>query len=320
MSKATLYACAAIGLVFSSPAVSGSAAEFHTEFGSPAVYNGQQVRSFFSHNGNEIHALGVEVPAAMYDTAPMDPPSDGRYDVPGEAADAAGATAWYCCGYEIVVPLPESALRMSAFREVVLNWNPKGHIPPGVWDTAHTDFHFYFMGSDERLAIGRARDSHDMCVRPNPLGPEPPMVPFPQSCAQLDLTAAVLPDDQMAPGYSNVGAIEPAMGNHLLDLATHEFHGEAFTHTFIYMSNAGRLTGMEPMITLAYLRSLEAPVRVPISMPAAFPLAGLYPTEYVMEYDRGAGVFRVSYENWKAFPASNRLLAAATAIESTSRP
>lgn len=292
-------------MVYFSSAVLASEADFIREYGPAATFNGQEIRAFFSHDGAEIGALGVEVPVAMYEGAPMDPPSDGRYDVPRDANDPAKGKAWYCCGYEIVVDLPESARELSAFRQVVLNWNPQGHVPPGVYTIPHTDFHFYFMAEQERLGIGRARDASDMCLMANPLGPEPPEVPFPQSCEQVVATAAALPADQMPAGYQNLNATEPGMGNHLLDPAAHEFHGQPFDHTHIYMSNAGKLTGMEPMITLEYLRSLEAPVRVPVAMPAAFPQAGMYPTEYVMEYDRTAGVFRVAYENWKAFPASD---------------
>lgn len=311
MNRAMLSVSLAFSLAQGFPAVMASSAEFNKDYGPAATFNGQEVRAFFTHNGSEIGALGVEVPVAMYEGAPMDPPSDGKYDILQDAADPAKGKAWYCCGYEVVVDLPESALRMSAFRKVVLNWNPQGHVPPGVYTLPHTDFHFYFMSEEERLAIGRARDAADMCIMPNPLGSEPPEVPFPQNCEQLRATAAPLPADQMPVGYRNLSATEPAMGNHLLDPEAHEFHGRPFDHTHIYMANAGRLTGMEPMITLEYLRSLESPVRVPVGMPAAFPDAGMYPTEYVMEYDRAAGVFRVAYENWKPFPASNRAVVVA---------
>jgi len=306
MNKSIAFSCVT-SLVLSASAATGAAEESVTEYGTPTNFNGQLVRVFFTHNGPQILSLGVEVPAAMYEGAPVDPPSDTRYDVPVDADDPALGTAWYCCGYEIVVDLPESAMQMTAFREMVLNWNPRGHVPPGVYDAAHTDFHFYFMGTEERMAIGGAHDSKEMCMVPNALGTEPPMVPVPQTCEQFAVTAAELPADQMPPGYRSVGATEPAMGNHLLNLDWHEFHGQAFTHSFIYMTSAGQLTGMEPMISLAYLRGLEAPVRVPISMPAAFPTAGLYPTEYVIEYDSAAGLFKVSYENWKPFPASRSL-------------
>ena len=303
MNKAVLNACSVVGMMsfFSIAPVSGE--ELMTEYGPPATFNGQQARVYFKHKGSEIHALGVEVPAAMYEGAPFDPPTDGLNDVPVDADDPSKGVAWYCCGYEIVLELPQSALDMTAFRHVVLNWQPLGHIPPGIYDLPHTDFHFYFMSNEERQSIGRARDSKEMCMVPDP-NPDLPPLPNPQTCEQFALTAAELPPDQMAPGYISLGATEPAMGNHLLDPASHEFHGQSFDHTFIYMANAGKLTGMEPMITLGYLRSLQAPNRVPISMPAAFPESGHYPTEYVMEYDREADVFRVVYENWKAFPAS----------------
>jgi hypothetical protein len=311
MKVAIVSACVAFGLVHFSPAALGSTAEVSTEYGASAVFQGESVRAFISHDGQQIQSFGVEVPAALYDKAPVDPPSDGLYDVPVDAEDPGQGMAWYCCGYEIVVPIPASATELTPFREVVLNWNPKGHVPPFVYDVPHTDFHFYFMSDEERLTIGGAHDSSSMCTVPNFLGPEPPMLPIPQNCEQLAVTGAVLPADQMPPGYQNLGLTEPAMGNHLVDPAFHEFHGMPFDHTLIYMTNAGRLTGMEPMISLAFMRSLDGPVRVPISMPAAFPVAGMYPTEYVVEYDREGGLFRVSYETWKPFPASGALTASA---------
>lgn len=80
MNKAIMSACVALALVHFSPAALASQAEFVTEHGPVATFNGQQVRAFFTHNGSEIGALGVEVPAAMYEGAPMDPPSDGKFD------------------------------------------------------------------------------------------------------------------------------------------------------------------------------------------------------------------------------------------------
>lgn len=307
MNKAMVSACVAIGLVNFSTAAMAAPAEMVTEYGSAATYNGQQVRVFFTHNDSDIQALGIEVPAAMYDDAPMDPPSDGRYDVPVDVADPAKGVAWHCCGYEVIAGLPDSALRMTPFREVILNWNPQGHVPPGIYSVPHTDFHFYFMTDADRLSIGGAKDSKVMCTVPNFLGPEPPRLPVAEDCEQLAITAAELPADQMPAGYQNLGLVEPAMGNHLVDPNFHEFHGTAFDQTFIYMTNAGQLSGMEPMITLGFMRNLQEPVHAQITMPAAFPVAGMYPTGYVMEYDRDDGMFRVYYENWKPFPASNGL-------------
>lgn len=303
MNNAIVSACVTIGVGLLIPAALGSTAEISTEYGTPTTFSGAPARTFFQHDGHTVIALGVEVPAALYDKAPLDPPSDGRNDVPVDADDPTQGIAWYCCGYEIVLELPPAAIEKTAFRHVVLNWNPRGHAPAGVYDSAHTDFHFYFTSVEEREAIGRARDSKDMCMVPG-ADPAGPLERNAQTCEQFQVTAAALPPDQMPRGYVSVGATEPAMGNHLLDPKSHEFHGEAFDHTFIYMSHAGRLTGMEPMITLNFMRGLDKPLRVPIAMPEAFPVAGLYPTEYVVEYDRDGALFRVYYENWKWFPAS----------------
>jgi len=318
MHRIPAFTCIAIGLVFVSSAAWCSSDEAVTEYGDSAAFNGQEIRAFFTHKGPEIVALGVEVPAAAYDDAPMDPPSDGKYDTPVDADDPSKGVAWYCCGYEIPVSLPESAQQMTAFRNAVLNWNPQGHPPPGVYNARHTDFHFYFMSEQERLSIGHAADAKSMCWLPNPMGSEPPKIPDPQSCEQLAVTAAPLPADQVPPGYQSLGATEAAMGDHLVSLGWHEFHGQPFTEALIFTANAGHLTGMEPMVALDYMQSLQEPQRTAITMPAAFPTAGMYPTEYVVAYDRDAGLFRVSFENWKAFPASTGEAPAAEAAATSS--
>src|SRR4051812_35510374 len=46
--------------------------------------------------------------------------------------------------HEFVIPLPDSLARRDdiPFKWVLLNWNPTGHIPPGVYDVPHFDVHF----------------------------------------------------------------------------------------------------------------------------------------------------------------------------------
>jgi hypothetical protein len=39
---------------------------------------------------------------------------------------------------------------------VGLNWNPHGHIPPGVYDLPHFDFHFYIEPIEKIFAISLA--------------------------------------------------------------------------------------------------------------------------------------------------------------------
>ncbi|MEW6601654.1 MAG: DUF5602 domain-containing protein, partial [Nitrospirota bacterium] len=45
-------------------------------------------------------------------------------------------------GWEYVLALPKEAAK-SGYDHIVIDWNPEGHIPPGVYDTPHFDFHFY---------------------------------------------------------------------------------------------------------------------------------------------------------------------------------
>ena len=46
--------------------------------------------------------------------------------------------------HEFVMPLPDAVARRDdvPFKWVLLNWNPEGHIPPGVYDVPHFDVHF----------------------------------------------------------------------------------------------------------------------------------------------------------------------------------
>lgn len=63
-----------------------------------------------------------------------DADQDGSLDLATECA------AWH----EFVLPLPSEASRRSdiPFKWALVNWNPHGHIPPGVWDEPHFDVHF----------------------------------------------------------------------------------------------------------------------------------------------------------------------------------
>jgi hypothetical protein len=107
------------------------------------------------------------------------------------------------------------------FDHVLLNWNPHGHPPAGIYDSAHFDMHFYMFSKQERLDIQGGPD-------PVPVNPE------------------FVPPDYV----SDPGAV-PQMGTHWVDTTSAEFHGEKFTQTFIFGYSNGRLCFYEPMITKA---------------------------------------------------------------------
>ena len=89
-------------------------------------------------------AIGVVFSAAALDTMPasgsdyhhcFDRNQDGTIDRATECLHS----------YEHVLPLPDAMARNAdvPFKWVLLNWNPAGHIPHGVYDVPHFDVHFF---------------------------------------------------------------------------------------------------------------------------------------------------------------------------------
>lgn len=160
---------------------------------------------------------------------------------------------------EYVLPLPRQA-QSTAFRHVVLNWNPHGHIPPGIYDTPHFDYHFYIITPEQRALITGTGDDQARALRM----PAPAAIP----------TGYIGPD----------GTVEPRMGWHWIDPASPEFHGQPFTETFIYGFYDGQMAFIEPMVTTAFLASRPFVSRA-IALPAVYPTSGYYPTGYAISYD-----------------------------------
>jgi hypothetical protein len=131
--------------------------------------------------------------------------------------------------YEHLLPLP--AVNPTQFKLVVLNWNPGGHEPPGIYDTPHFDFHFYTIDDVTRSTISPANPRFEQ------LGAMHPAPEF------------------IAAGYVPAAPAVPGMGLHWVDPTSPELNGKPFTRTFIYGSWDGRVIFEEPMITKAYLES-----------------------------------------------------------------
>lgn len=82
------------------------------------------------------------------------------------------------------------------------------------------------------------------------------------------------------------GPIVPQMGKHHLDGTAPELHGEQFTQTFIYGSYDGKVTFLEPMIILDFLKANNNYERI-IPQPAKFKVAGYYPTKMRIKKQNG---------------------------------
>lgn len=264
------------------------------ELSDPLPMGDGEVRVFgaVADNGYPL-GMGISFDGAVFNNAPQEE-SDGSWDV----ADAEGNVIWPCCGHELDFDVPDNIAAATAFEHIVVNWNPQGHPPPHVYTVPHFDFHFYTMSRDDREAI-EPPSAMDMC---NDNVYEIPAVPL--DCNQLDKAMAPLPADQQPPAHTTVGAVEPAMGNHMVDLSSPEFNGGDFTHTFIFGSWDGELTFWEPMITKDFLMSVQHQC-FRFDNPEAAPEAGWYPGKYCVEYNPGHDQYTVTLREFEWLTASS---------------
>ncbi len=185
-------------------------------------------------------------------------------------------------GHERILALPEALAERAdiTFKWLLLNWNGFGHVPPGVYNAPHFDFHFYTMSLEARNAI-----------RPGKCG-------IVMNCEDFKRATVPVPARYFPAGYTDVGAAEVAMGNHLVDLNMPEF-GEPseFTHTFIYGTYDGDIIFYEPMITQAHFMS-QVNSCTEIKLPAAWQTEGYYPTTYCIRYLKAEGAHTVSLEGF----------------------
>jgi hypothetical protein len=194
-----------------------------------------------------------------------------------------------CFGsHEWVIPLPSETARRAdiPFKWVGLNWNPHGHIPPGVYDLPHFDIHFYIESIEKIFAIA-----------PGTCGPE-----FVR-CDQFKIATKPLPSNYMHSDYKSVDAVAPAMGNHLIDPTSPEFNKIKFTRTWIYGAHDGRVTFYEEMVTRDYLLSRPATC-FPLKSPPAVGVRGYYPTQSCIRYLSQANEYTVSVEGFVLREAS----------------
>ena len=226
-------------------------------------------------------AIGVSFSSSFMNAPPAshsdehrcyDRNKDGVVDRPAEC------NMWH----EWAVPLPTDATKRPdvPFKWALINWNPIGHIPPGVYDLPHFDVHFYLETIENVFAI-----------EPGTCGPE-----FVR-CDQFDLAKKSIPGNYIHHDYKDVGAVAPAMGNHLIDLTSPEFNGQRFERTWIFGIYGGRITFYEEMLARDYI--LGKPDKChPIKTAAAVDRAGYYPTVSCVRYDAARDTYTVSMEQF----------------------
>ena len=168
-------------------------------------------------------------------------------------------------GNTFSLTLGAKALELTPFDHIVINWNPAGHPPAGVYTVPHFDFHLYTITTAEQMAI-------------------PPYTPA--SAAMFDLLP---PAGYMPAGYiADAGGI-PAMGKHwgMGPMGS-------FTHTLIYGSYNGKMIFEEPMITVTELQAGNS-MSMSFTQPTLFEKTGKwYPTQYSHYKDASTNKYYVT--------------------------
>lgn len=255
--------------------------------GPPAVLGEVTVRAYVQiEDDGTPYALGITFPDSAFASLPAEPADgyrcldlndDERIDIGVECVG----------GHERVLFLPRAwgDSVNSPFRWALFNWNPIGHGPAGVWNTAHFDFHFFVqsLADRSRIRIGRCAMLVD--------------------CDDLELGTRPVPPSYLPDGYEDRGVVEFGMGNHLIDPTTFGTPSNPPSHTLIYGAWAGHVSFLEPMITLDFLehvRSRVEPSRCyEVPQAVAVEEAGHYPTEYCVRWNREQRAFFISLERFE---------------------
>jgi hypothetical protein len=160
--------------------------------------------------------------------------------------------------YEHVLPLPRRGAK--PYTHIGLDWNPVGHLPPGIYDMPHFDMHFYLITTKERDKITlKGKDQARAVKKPQP---------------------KYIPEGYILPKGTEV----PEEGVHWIDPSAPEFNKQPFNYTFIYGTYNGKLAFIEPMVAFLFLKNNQN-VSVPIKLPRAFQKAGYYPASYSIKFD-----------------------------------
>ncbi len=216
-----------------------------------AIGNGQAHAFVVLDDDREPTAIGVNLSADALEGLPAHTTGHGpaweyRLELPAEAAGT---------GYD----------------HITVDWNPEGHIPPGVYDLPHFDFHFYLIDQQARDRITLEGDDLQRASR----APDPAFMP----------AGYVLPE----------GTAEPRMGAHAIDPGAPEFNDGVFTRTFIYGFHDGSMVFIEPMVTRDFLES-RADVTMPVPVAERYQRPAYYPTQYRVGFDAASDAHVVVLE------------------------
>jgi Domain of unknown function (DUF5602) len=221
--------------------------------GPSQAIGGSRAHAFVTLNTNGMPtAIGLRMSEAALVGLPAEPPRN---------AD----------GWEYILSLPKEAAN-AGYNHIGIDWNPKGHIPPGIYDMPHFDFHFYLISQEQRGKITAVGEDLAKAHK----SPAPEFMPV----------GYILPN----------GTEVPRMGAHAIDTTAPEFNKLPFTKTFIYGFYDGQMVFLEPMVTKAFLET-KPNVTDPIRLPTTYSQHAYYPTHYCVKYNPAQREYVISLES-----------------------
>lgn len=217
----------------------------------------------------------VTGPKGAIDTFGVELSEGALKGLPTEDDPHGGTLNWH---YTLQFPKGAPA---TGFDHVMMDWNPHGHVPPGIYTVPHFDFHFFLITQAEQDKIRYPHEEQGM---------EGVVMP----------AAKLLPPGYMIPPGTQINR----MGVHAIDGNTPELHGQPFTATFIYGYHAGQLVFLEPMVTHAYLSS-KPDLTKTVPVPAAYSFPAHYPTQYRVRYDATHHVYQLMFDGLRAWSSAS---------------
>jgi hypothetical protein len=165
---------------------------------------------------------------------------------------------------------PEVA-KQTGIQGISYSYMPMGHIPAGVYDVPHWEWHVTYMSLEEFEAI---------------------------DCT--DLTAP--PDADIPPGWvvetARASCLE-GMGFHCFSLMAPEYNGQRFTHSFSTGYYGGKFIAYEPKVTVEYLRSRQPFSFAPPDMRFAGKKTVLYPLEFDAQFVAAEDTYVLTFRNFQ---------------------
>ena len=231
--------------------------------GQPGTYEGKAVRIGHGAAHTVVRTDAAGKPASI-----------GVVFTPGMLDGLPKAAAGADPDFPYLLPMPTKGPR-TVVDHVVINWESAGHAPAHVYDVPHFDFHFYLVSTSAQMQVA-FKDENDSGD------------PSQQPPAELMPVGYVMPP----------GTAVPKMGAHAIDPSSSEFNKQPFTATFIYGFYNRQQTFIEPMVSLAYLKSKPS-FSAQLARPASYTKPGAYPSAYRVEYDAAHKVYEVRLEALK---------------------